>query len=129
MHVNITHAVSYPNECTCMPTSVYIYVQCTPSLTHRMEWCCSHCGTPYNRDLIEQSLLDTVQKRSMSFVLQDLVCTKCRGVSTHCCYMSLVTHACTCTPSFNLYIITCTIIKGRKGHCLILCLASFMAII
>ncbi len=49
----------------------------------RMEWCCSHCSSAYNRDLIEQSLLDVVQKRSMSFVLQDLVCTKCHGVSAH----------------------------------------------
>jgi len=48
--------------------------------SNRPLWCCSHCNSPYNRDHIEQSLIDAVQRRSLSFVLQDLVCTKCQGV-------------------------------------------------
>ena len=32
-------------------------------------------------DLIETQLIDMVQKQSMAFVLQDLKCVKCRGVS------------------------------------------------
>ena len=53
-------------------------------LIPRPLWCCSHCNNPYNRDHIEQSLIDAVQRRSMSVVLQDLVCTKCQGVRQTC---------------------------------------------
>lgn len=55
-------------------------------LIPRPLWCCSHCNNPYNRDHIEQSLIDAVQRRSMSVVLQDLVCTKCQGVRQTCRY-------------------------------------------
>ena len=47
----------------------------------RTQWLCSHCKNMYNNDLIEQSLIDVVQKRSLSYLLQDLICTKCKGVS------------------------------------------------
>lgn len=47
----------------------------------RWYWFCSNCENFYNRELIEQGLIDAVQRRSMAFVLQDLVCTKCHGVS------------------------------------------------
>ena len=60
-------------------------------LVPRPLWCCSHCNNPYNRDHIEQSLIDAVQRRSMSVVLQDLVCTKCQGVrQTYLDHTSLV---------------------------------------
>ena len=38
------------------------------------------CGSEYDMDFIEIQLIDMVQKLSMAFVLQDLKCTKCRGV-------------------------------------------------
>jgi DNA polymerase epsilon subunit 1 len=47
----------------------------------RWYWCCSNCNDFYSRELIEQGLMDAVQRRSMAFILQDLVCTKCHGVS------------------------------------------------
>ena len=47
----------------------------------RMQWLCSYCHAPYNRDLIESSLIKAVQRRSDSFCLQDLACVKCHGVS------------------------------------------------
>ena len=49
-------------------------------IVHRLQWFCSHCKSPYSRDDIEQNLVEAVQRRSMSFVLQDLVCVKCNGV-------------------------------------------------
>ena len=52
-----------------------------PDSHSRVQWCCSHCKSPYNRDVIEQCLVDSVNRRSMAFVLQDLVCCKCHGVS------------------------------------------------
>lgn len=32
-------------------------------------------------EAIEQQLINTAQQKSMAFVLQDVSCTKCRGVS------------------------------------------------
>ncbi len=51
-------------------------------LGFRIQWCCSHCKNPYNRDVIEQSLIESVNRKSMAFILQDLVCSKCHGVSS-----------------------------------------------
>lgn len=42
------------------------------------------CASEYDMDLIETQLIDMVQKQTMSFVLQDLKCVKCRGVSVFC---------------------------------------------
>ena len=53
----------------------------TTSYLFRIRWYCSNCNSIYNPDVIEQGLIDAVQRRSMAFVLQDLVCTKCHGVS------------------------------------------------
>ena len=47
----------------------------------RMQWYCSNCHAPYNRDHIESGLIQAVQKRNVAFNLQDLICVKCRGVS------------------------------------------------
>ena len=46
----------------------------------RIEWLCSNCHAPYNRELIEGSLMAAAQRLSATYSLQDLVCTKCRGV-------------------------------------------------
>ena len=53
-----------------------------PSLSPllRAAWRCSHCGNTYDMPSIEQCLIDAVQRRSMAFVLQDLVCSKCHQV-------------------------------------------------
>ena len=69
-----SHSTSHPQYLCPIPTILI------SSLVPRPLWCCSHCNNPYNRDHIEQSLIDAVQRRSMSVVLQDLVCTKCQGV-------------------------------------------------
>jgi DNA polymerase epsilon subunit 1 len=46
----------------------------------RTMWRCSHCGNAYDLALIEQSLINAVQRRSMSYTLQDLICTRCNQV-------------------------------------------------
>ncbi|EGG20436.1 putative DNA polymerase epsilon subunit A [Cavenderia fasciculata] len=38
---------------------------------------CSACHNPYNRSLIESVLVETVQRRSLSYHLQDFKCQKC----------------------------------------------------
>ena len=78
-HVPFSSHVSFPlSHFTSHPQ--YLCLSFTIFLIPRPLWCCSHCNNPYSRDHIEQSLIDAVQRRSMSVVLQDLVCTKCQGV-------------------------------------------------
>lgn len=47
----------------------------------RMVWFCIQCKTEYDIQEIEQSLIDAVNRTSMAYVLQDLKCGKCQGVS------------------------------------------------
>ena len=42
-------------------------------------WFCSNCQTQYETESIEMSLVDALQKKLMSYTLQDLV----RGQSAH----------------------------------------------
>ena len=83
----MSHSHSHSSRLT-LNIYVHYLISC---LIPRPLWCCSHCNNPYNRDHIEQSLIDAVQRRSMSVVLQDLVCTKCQGVrQTYLDHTSLV---------------------------------------
>ena len=45
-------------------------------------WVCAsaNCKTPYDTQEIEHQLLDAVQRKTMGYCLQDLQCSKCRGV-------------------------------------------------
>ncbi|KAL5019574.1 hypothetical protein ScPMuIL_002466 [Solemya velum] len=43
-------------------------------------WACVHCRTDYDLTEIEQSLVNSVNRKSMAYVLQDLKCMKCQGV-------------------------------------------------
>jgi len=54
---------------------------CVHACFCRSSWCCSHCGNEYNALVIEQRLVEAVQRLSLSYVLQDLQCTRCQGVS------------------------------------------------
>ena len=44
-------------------------------------WCCMQCKTAYDMVEIEHLLVDALQRKAMASVLQDLKCTKCKGVS------------------------------------------------
>ncbi|KAL9274734.1 DNA polymerase epsilon catalytic subunit A-like protein [Drosera capensis] len=52
-----------------------------PSL-NTQEWRCAvpQCGQPYDREMMENSLLQIVRQRERMYHLQDLVCVKCRMV-------------------------------------------------
>lgn len=54
------------------------------------------CGSEYDMDFIEIQLIDMVQKLSMAFVLQDLKCTKCRGVKA-----TNMARYCSCAGKFT----------------------------
>jgi DNA polymerase epsilon subunit 1 len=50
-----------------------------PVLISNEKWLCT-CGHPYNKSVIEASLVEIVQRHTMSYQLQDLICTKCQLV-------------------------------------------------
>ncbi|XP_037072699.1 DNA polymerase epsilon catalytic subunit A-like [Pollicipes pollicipes] len=43
-------------------------------------WKCPLCDTPYDQDEVEHALLSVMQRKLVSFVLQDLQCVKCKQV-------------------------------------------------
>ncbi|CAI9105576.1 OLC1v1004524C1 [Oldenlandia corymbosa var. corymbosa] len=62
------------------------------------EWLCAvpQCGQPYDRELMENSLLQIVRQRERLYHLQDLVCLKCNQVKA----AHLAEH-CSCAGSFK----------------------------
>uniref|UniRef100_A0A3B5MER7 DNA polymerase epsilon catalytic subunit n=1 Tax=Xiphophorus couchianus TaxID=32473 RepID=A0A3B5MER7_9TELE len=61
------------------------------------QWFCSNCQMQYETESIETALVDALQKKLMSYTLQDLVCTKCKGVKE--ANMPLY---CACAGNFDL---------------------------
>ncbi|ESO90687.1 hypothetical protein LOTGIDRAFT_217825 [Lottia gigantea] len=43
-------------------------------------WACIQCHLEYDISEIEQSLLEAINRKSMSYILQDLKCSKCKGI-------------------------------------------------
>ncbi|XP_060894086.1 DNA polymerase epsilon catalytic subunit A [Labrus mixtus] len=44
------------------------------------QWFCSNCQAQYETESVEVALVEALQKKLMSYTLQDLVCSKCKGV-------------------------------------------------
>ncbi|XP_052865449.1 DNA polymerase epsilon catalytic subunit 1 [Anopheles cruzii] len=59
-------------------------------------WLCAQCNVDYDNVEIEMRLLDVVQRKLMSYTLQDLRCTKCKQIKRE----NLATH-CPCTGAFE----------------------------
>lgn len=49
-------------------------------LTSRPVWLCAQCFGIYDTDEIELRLLDILQRKIMSYTLQDLRCTRCKQI-------------------------------------------------
>ncbi|XP_065196318.1 DNA polymerase epsilon catalytic subunit A-like [Sycon ciliatum] len=62
-------------------------------------WKCHNCGRPYEKAHIEHTLIDNIQKFSTNYLLQDLVCVKCRGVKE-----GNLAKVCSCAGSFKLTV-------------------------
>ncbi|KAJ3603695.1 hypothetical protein NHX12_028439 [Muraenolepis orangiensis] len=61
------------------------------------QWFCSNCQAQYETESIEMSLVEVLQKKLMSYTLQDLACVKCKGVKE--ANMPLY---CKCAGNFDL---------------------------
>ncbi|KAL2635827.1 hypothetical protein R1flu_007306 [Riccia fluitans] len=82
---------SYCNDCRDLDL-------CRDAALIERDWRCAMplCGQPYNREWVENALLQIVRKRERFYHLQDLVCVKCRQVKA-----SHLAEQCTCAGSFR----------------------------
>ncbi|XP_020527261.1 DNA polymerase epsilon catalytic subunit A [Amborella trichopoda] len=66
---------SYCNDCRDLDI-------CRDAMLLDRDWRCAvpQCGQPYNREEIENTLIQIVRQREHLYHLQDLVCVRCRGV-------------------------------------------------
>lgn len=82
---------SYCNDCRDLDLS-------RDSALLAQEWCCAvpQCGQPYNREVMENALLQIVRQRERIYHLQDLTCLRCNQVKA-----SHLSEQCTCAGSFR----------------------------
>lgn len=59
-------------------------------------WRCAQCGEHYDIDEIEHKLLVLVNRRLIDYQLQDLVCTKCKGIKE-----SNLSKRCSCAGEYQ----------------------------
>lgn len=92
----ITHSFfflidSYCNDCRDLDI-------CRDSALLGGEWRCAvpQCGQPYDRELMENTLLQIVQQRERLYHLQDLVCLRCNQVKA-----AHLAEQCGCAGSFS----------------------------
>ncbi|XP_016428215.1 DNA polymerase epsilon catalytic subunit A [Sinocyclocheilus rhinocerous] len=65
------------------------------------QWFCSNCQAQYDTESIEMALVEALQKKLMSYTLQDLECAKCKGVKE----ANMLLY-CNCAGDFNLSFTT-----------------------
>ncbi|KAL1201896.1 DNA polymerase epsilon catalytic subunit A [Cardamine amara subsp. amara] len=69
-----------------------------PALLTEKEWSCAdtNCGKIYDREQMENSLVQMVRQREKSYQMQDLVCIRCNQVKA-----AHLTEQCECSGSFR----------------------------
>ncbi|KAM5584440.1 DNA polymerase epsilon catalytic subunit A-like [Rosa sericea] len=82
---------SYCNDCRDLDI-------CRDSALLAGEWRCAvpQCGQPYDREMMENTLLQIVQQRERLYHLQDLVCLRCNQVKA-----AHLAEQCGCAGSFS----------------------------
>ncbi|XP_067911587.1 DNA polymerase epsilon catalytic subunit A [Heterodontus francisci] len=63
------------------------------------KWCCINCQTEYDSDSIEMALVEALKKKMMAYTLQDLICSKCKGIKE-----ANMPIYCNCARDFDLTI-------------------------
>lgn len=71
---------------------------CRDSALLAQEWRCAvpQCEQPYNREVMENALLQIVRQRERLYHLQDLVCVRCKQVKA-----AHLSEQCACAGSFQ----------------------------
>ncbi|KAI3992350.1 hypothetical protein MKX01_030071 [Papaver californicum] len=82
---------SYCNDCRDLDL-------CRDSALLADEWRCAvpQCGQPYNREVVENALLQVVRQRERLYHIQDLVCLKCNQVKA-----AHLAEQCKCAGAFK----------------------------
>ncbi|OMO70162.1 hypothetical protein CCACVL1_19081 [Corchorus capsularis] len=82
---------SYCNDCRDLDL-------CRDSALQADEWHCAvpQCGQPYDREVMENALLQIVRQRERLYHLQDLLCNRCRQVKA-----AHLAEQCACGGSFK----------------------------
>ncbi|ESW04397.1 hypothetical protein PHAVU_011G091900 [Phaseolus vulgaris] len=82
---------SYCNDCRDLNL-------CPDSVSLTEEWRCAvpQCGQPYDREVMENALLQIVRQRERLYHLQDLVCIRCHQVKA-----AHLAEQCACAGSFR----------------------------
>ncbi|OMO89101.1 hypothetical protein COLO4_19937 [Corchorus olitorius] len=82
---------SYCNDCRDLDL-------CRDSALQAEEWRCAvpQCGQPYDREVMENALLQIVRQRERLYHLQDLLCNRCRQVKA-----AHLAEQCACGGSFK----------------------------
>lgn len=88
----IHHFGSYCNDCRDLDL-------CQDKSLLTQQWRCNvlQCGQPYNRELMENNLLQIMREKERFYHLQDLVCSKCSQIKA-----AHLGEYCLCAGSFNL---------------------------
>lgn len=81
-------------------------------------WLCSQCYVYYENEEIELRLLDVVQRKIMSYTLQDLRCTRCKQIKRES-----ISALCSCAGTFetlintkDLKLLMQAFVKVADGH-------------
>jgi len=69
---------------------------CRDSAVTKGNWICTTCNHSYNKEYIENKLIAIVQRRLLSYQMQDLKCQKCKMVKT-----GQLTKYCSCTGKYR----------------------------
>ncbi|KAI5066379.1 hypothetical protein GOP47_0019003 [Adiantum capillus-veneris] len=82
---------SYCNDCRDLDI-------CRDAALLERDWRCSvpQCGQPYDKEWIENALIQVVRQRERLYHLQDLICSKCRQVKA-----SHLSEQCACAGAFK----------------------------
>ncbi|XP_022862888.1 DNA polymerase epsilon catalytic subunit A-like [Olea europaea var. sylvestris] len=82
---------SYCNDCRDLDL-------CSDRALVAQEWRCAvpQCGQPYDREVMENALLQIIRQRERLFHLQDLVCLKCNQIKA-----AHLSEHCACAGSFR----------------------------
>eukprot|EP01022_Parablepharisma_sp_SALTPOND_P011850 TRINITY_DN1509_c0_g2_i1.p1 TRINITY_DN1509_c0_g2~~TRINITY_DN1509_c0_g2_i1.p1 ORF type:complete len:2157 (+),score=297.67 TRINITY_DN1509_c0_g2_i1:3876-10346(+) len=78
---------------------------CRDSAITKGNWICTTCNHSYNKEYIENKLIAIVQRRILSYQMQDLKCEKCKMIKT-----GLLGKYCECTGKYAL-----TLNKKKSG--------------
>ncbi|PZC77848.1 hypothetical protein B5X24_HaOG202959 [Helicoverpa armigera] len=96
-------AAEWRDACnSCLLTEIICNVDTNTDVVSDVPVClCPTCGTPYENQELEWRLIEIMNRRTMSYILQDLICKRCHQVKRE-----NMTMVCECAGEFTLMVPT-----------------------